>query len=91
MEGQTVIGRFEVKDFATWRAAFDRHQPEREEAGLVSSSVYRRVDAPGVVFMILEWGSEAQAKAYIEAMQLKAKMMVAGVVGVPQFHFVTKA
>ena len=86
-----MISRFEVKDFASWKTAFDRHQPEREAAGLVSSAVYRHVDAPGVLFVILEWGNEAQAKAYIEAAQLKAKMMVAGVVGLPQFHFVSKA
>ena len=91
MEARTVITQFEVKDFAGWMEAFERYGAERKAAGLVSSKVYRQADSPTVVFAILEWHSEAAAKAYVEGMAIKAKMMDAGVVGLPQFHFVAEA
>jgi quinol monooxygenase YgiN len=91
MEARTVISQFEVKDFAGWLEAFELYAPERKAAGLVSSKIYRVAATPGVVFAILEWRSEDAAKAYVEGLAIKAKMMDAGVVGLPQFHFVSEA
>ncbi len=87
----TVIGRFEVRSFDTWRTAFERHAEARRGAGLKGATIYRDQSSPNLIFLVLEWSTEEGARAWVEDVQHKARMMTAGVVGIPEFRFVRQA
>jgi hypothetical protein len=77
----------EVKDFDTWKTAFDAHEGARRAAGIVMHNLHRDADAPNrvVVFMAAE-DAETLPK-FASSDELKEKMMEAGVVGAPDITF----
>ncbi len=81
-----AVSRHEVKDFDAWKRRFDANAETRREAGLVNATVHRDIANPSVVFVFFEWDSTENARAFLESLQLKAAMVDAGVVGVPQFN-----
>ena len=87
MDGATLIVRFETKDFARWKGVYEKYSGER---GARSVTIYREVDEPSRVTAIIEWDDAATARAYVGDVRTKARMMEAGVVGVPELRFVRR-
>lgn len=87
-ETTTVFMRFEVRDFDSWTKKFAAYSDERRKTGWLGADLFQDTDAPNVVVGIFRWSSLEGAKAYIDAMQFKAKMMESGVVGVPEIRIV---
>lgn len=81
-----AISRHEVKDFDAWKRRFDLNAETRRKAGLLNATVCRDLADPSVVFVFFEWDSTENAQAFLKSVQLKAAMVDAGVVGVPQFN-----
>lgn len=82
MYGAIVLQR--VKDYDTWRAEFDAQLPERKRAGFVAQGVMRGVEEAQLVAVWLAVTDVAQADAFFNDKQLRARMTKAGVLAPPQ-------
>lgn len=87
MQGVTLLIRFETKDFDHWRAVFGEWDPM---PGATRVAVYRDLDVPTQIVASIDWKDADKARAYVDDQQLKARMLEAGVVGVPEFHLVSR-
>lgn len=83
-----VIVRHEVKDYDTWKAAFDAHAGARAGAGIVGHAINRSRANPNVVVAYLQAQSQGKLEAFLSAPDLKQTMQKAGVVGAPDVTFV---
>jgi quinol monooxygenase YgiN len=86
--GAGAIVVHDVADYATWKRAFDQHEPTRKQAGIIGYAVNRRADNPNTVVLYLQAESIDQLKAFASSADLKATMQKAGVVSAPQITFV---
>lgn len=76
----------EVKDFDTWKKAFDEHATFRKDAGLIGEGVMRGADNDKLVAVYAPATDPAKLKAFIESKDLKEKMKSAGVKGKPTIY-----
>lgn len=53
-----------VRDFETWKAAFDSDPVRREAGGVRRYQIYRPVDDPNFVAVDLEFDSRDEAQAF---------------------------
>jgi hypothetical protein len=86
-----LIIHHKVKDFATWKPVYDGHDAVRKGAGLTKGHVFRGVDDPNMVTIILEFADRAQTEAFAASDNLKNAMKAAGVVGKPEIFLMTRA
>jgi hypothetical protein len=56
-----IITRIQVGDYDTWRPMFDQDRPQAREKAKVER-VFRNVDDPNHVFVVLEFASVEDAK-----------------------------
>ena len=49
-----MLTRAKVRDFNTWKPAYDAHQPARSDAGLTEKYLLRNADDPNEVFLLFE-------------------------------------
>lgn len=54
-----------IKDFATWKAAFDRFSDKRAEAGVTAQRIHQPVDDPNYVVLQLDFATVEQARAFL--------------------------
>lgn len=83
-----VLVRHTVEDFGKWKAVFDGDAVRRRAAGCTSSDVYRDVDNPNAITVVLGFGSQDQAQVFANDPVLAETMKSAGVVGRPDMRFV---
>lgn len=79
--------RHKVRDYMTWKAAFDAHASMRTEAGLTEKYLLRSLDDPNEVFGLFEATDLEQARAFSGSADLRQKMQEAGVVDKPDIYF----
>lgn len=53
-----------ITDFATWKQAFDRFEPERREAGVVSHTIRQPIDDDRYVVVDLDFPDAASAQRF---------------------------
>jgi hypothetical protein len=58
-----------IRDFDTWRAAFERDPIGRQRAGVRRYRVYRPADDPRYVLVDLDFAEAGEARAFLEALQ----------------------
>ncbi len=76
--------RLNVEDYDKWRAGFDANDSFRRAGGSTGiNQVYRDVDNPNAVSIILEWEDGGKAQAFLNDPKLKQVMQAAGVIGAP--------
>ena len=80
----TMIVQHTVTDYDAWRPLFDEHSAVRDAHGCRSTAVFRSVDDPNAVTVIMEYPSVADAQAFGADPSLKDAMANGGVVGAPQ-------
>ncbi|MFH1546919.1 MAG: cyclase [Candidatus Aenigmatarchaeota archaeon] len=85
-----VIIRHEVKDYRTWKKAFDDHGSMRKENGEQSIQIFREADHENVIIAMAKWDTLERAKQFFESDDLKKGMEEAGVVGKPHMHFLNE-
>lgn len=54
-----------ITDFRTWRDAFDRFEPQREQAGVRAQRIMRPVDDEAYVVVELDFDDAAQASKFL--------------------------
>ena len=58
-----------VRDFETWKSAFDRDPARREASGVRRYQIHRPVDDPLYVAIDLEFDSRGEAEAFREKLE----------------------
>ena len=58
-----------IRDFAMWKAAFDRDPLDRRALGVRRHRVFRPLDDPNYVVVELEFDSDAEAHACTDALR----------------------
>jgi hypothetical protein len=54
-----------IRDFDTWKAAFDRFSDKRRHSGVRRHQIFQPTDNPNYVVLDLEFESEGEAEAYL--------------------------
>lgn len=86
----TMFVRHQVKDFRSWKAAYDSFDEERKGMGVTGHGVYQTDGSPNDVTVYHHFESMDAAKAFAGSARLKEVMQEAGVVGTPDIWFTMK-
>jgi heme-degrading monooxygenase HmoA len=86
----SIVVRHKVKDYATWKVAYDDHRPTRKAAGCKGTVVYRSADDPSEVVPLFEWDSLENAKKFAGSDDLRETMERAGVSDQPDMYFLNE-
>lgn len=65
----TVQIEHPIRDFAGWRAAFDRDPAKREASGVRRYRIFRPVDDPNFVIVDLDFDTSAAAESFVTTMR----------------------
>jgi hypothetical protein len=65
----TVHIEHPIRDFDTWKAAFDRDPAGRERSGVRRYRVLRPINDPTYVMIDLDFDSASQAETFLAAMR----------------------
>jgi hypothetical protein len=65
----TVQIEHPIRDYASWRAAFDRDPAGRQSAGVLRYRVYRPLDDPKYVLVDLDFAAPEAAERFVLAMR----------------------
>ena len=76
--------RHTVADYDKWRPVYDADASRRRAAGATGvEQVYRDMDTPNTITLILEWDTAENANKFAHDPALGAVMQQAGVIGLP--------
>ena len=89
MDGQTLTIHHQVADYAKWRVVYDADQPNRKAAGLTNCRVQRSMDDANDILISCDMADVAKARSFTSSKTLADTMSKAGVMGKPQFMFLT--
>ena len=79
----TLVIRHQIGDYDVWRSAFDRDASDRQEHGCTQEAVFRAVDDPTTILVLMEYPSREAALGFLGNPVLKAAMQTSGVIGEP--------
>jgi hypothetical protein len=85
-----VLVHHEVDDYQRWRAAFDAALDFRHAGGERACRVFRKAGDPNDLTLLFEWEDLPRAQVYMNSEELRKKMKQAGVVGVPDIHYLAE-
>ena len=80
-----------IRDFDTWKGAFDRFSGNRQQSGVRRHRVLRPTDDPNYVIIELEFDSSSEAEAFLFALRRKvwpSREAAPALVGEPQTRIV---
>ena len=83
-----LIIQHTVRDFDTWKPAFDAHEPTRAKHGCLGHTVYRGGDGGNDVTVITSWESREGAEDFAKDPSLREAMERGGVVSEPRISWV---
>ena len=78
--------RQNVKDFDAWKIIFDEDGSNRKMASSKGGHVFRSLDDPNNVFVLLEFEDLDKLKKFMDSDGLKEAMKKAGVIGKPDIY-----
>jgi quinol monooxygenase YgiN len=79
-----IIMRADVADYEKWRPVFDDLEDLRRSKGSTGANhVYRDVENPNTITLILGWDTAENARNFLGSPQLREAMQKAGVAGAP--------
>jgi quinol monooxygenase YgiN len=82
-----LLVRHTVKDFNEWKKVFDTHEGTRKAAGSRGGQLFRSLDFPNELVLLMAWDTVDNARAFVQSDDLRKTMEIAGVVGRPDIHF----
>jgi hypothetical protein len=83
--------RHSVRDYATWRRAYNAFDKERRGMGVAKHAVYRAVGKPNDVTVSHDFATITKAKAFAASRRLREVMKGAGVRTAPIIWYVKAA
>lgn len=85
----TAVVTHRVKDYETWKRAFDQHAETRRAAGIIRHHINRDVDDPNLLSVYLAGTDRAKLEGFFASEDLKSTMAKAGVEGPPTITLMT--
>jgi hypothetical protein len=80
-----------VAEYAKWRVGFDDNESARRAAGATGvKQVYRGVEDPNAITIIMEWDKAENAQRFFADPSLREVMAAAGVTSAPEATFLTR-
>ena len=76
-----------VKDYDKWKQVFDEHEEVRKNKGSKGAIIYRNSNDPKQLVIITEFDNLEKAKNFSMSDDLKITMKKAGVMGLPELHY----
>ena len=73
--------RHEVADYAIWRKHYDAFNSERRSLGVISHAVYQSVERNTDITVTHDFGTLAEAKAFVSSPRVRETMSKGGVKG----------
>lgn len=86
-----VIVQHRVRDFDAWRPVFEEHQPVREQYGCTGHLLYRGLDDPNELTIIMQYPSRQEAEGFANDPSLREAMERGGVESEPRVTMVQEA
>lgn len=86
-----VMRTIKVKDYDTWKKAFDSNKQMRTDAGLVDRAIGYSVGDNHNVMIVYNVGDKKKAEDYFKSPDLKERMKAAGIEGTPETFWYTVA
>jgi len=86
-----VMRTIKVKDYDTWKKAFDGNKQIRVDAGLTDRAVGYSVGDNHNVTLVYAVADKKKAEAYFNSPELKERMKTAGIEGTPETFWYTVA
>jgi hypothetical protein len=87
-----ITTRHTVTDYAKWRPIFDSNASNRRAAGATGvQTIYRDLANPNDITLLFEWDNAENAQKFFHNPAMVETMKTAGVIGVPEAHFMTRA
>lgn len=86
-----VVVRHKVKDYATWKKAFEDHAGAQRAAGLTNPRVYRSADNHNEAVVLFDAKDIASARTLASSPDLKSTMQAAGVTDQPTIYMLEEA
>jgi heme-degrading monooxygenase HmoA len=81
----------EVADYEKWRTVFDSMESVRRSAGARSDRVFRHVDNPNAVTLLIAWDDVESAQNWMGDARLRAALKEAGVMGQPNIFYLNES
>jgi len=82
-----VVVRHKVKDYASWRPAFDRHVPGVKQFGGTQGLVLHTDGDPNEIWVCIECDNLARMREFTQSPNLRQAMEESGVVETPDVYF----
>jgi hypothetical protein len=86
-----LLARHKVEDYAKWKAAFDEYAADREAASSKGGYVFRNVNDPNEVVVLLEYDDLEKARQRFPSMDSGEGWQGVGVVDQPDIYFLDEA
>jgi hypothetical protein len=84
---ENLTVHLKVKDYGTWRTAYDGREKGRASAGITNGRVFRRAEDPNDVVILQDVADVAKARTWLASDEIRAAMEKSGVVGSPNVRF----
>jgi hypothetical protein len=79
----TVLIRFRVQEYETWKAVFDGHKEARVRHGGIGHRILRDADDASALTVLLEFTSPGGAHGFVRDISLISAIRASGVEGGP--------
>ena len=76
-----------VKDYSTWRQAYDGREKSRLAAGITNGRVFRNAQDQNDIVVLQDVADVAKARSWLGSDAMKAAMQKSGIVGSPNVRF----
>jgi hypothetical protein len=88
---ENLTVHLKVKDYATWRTAYDGREKSRLSAGITNGRVFCSAQDPNDVVIVQDVADVAKARTWLGSDDMKAAMQQSGVLGSPTIRFAAAA
>jgi hypothetical protein len=85
-----MLVRSKVRDFDTWKPAYDAHQAVRRDAGLTEKYLLRSADDANEIVILFEVEDLNRARTFAASADLRERMQESGVVDKPDIYFLNR-
>jgi hypothetical protein len=84
-----MVAIHKVANFAKWKTSYDEHDSMRQANGIHSYVIGRGMKDSNTVLVAVKVDDMSKAKAFAKDPSLKKAMQKGGVIGAPEFSFIT--
>jgi hypothetical protein len=81
------ISALKVQDYEKWKKGFDELLPILKESGAKCRRVFRDLEDPNKVMVIIKWENMEKAKKLADSKEMMAKFLKLGIKEVDIHHF----